>query len=77
MWLHHAGTGRRAPIEVTPPADGSGNIRVLGADRRRRWVGPVYVIVPRAELAGMAEAERAELRLSHFARCPAAEEFRR
>ena len=63
MVQHHK-TGRRAPIEVQPTADGN----VLVTDH-------LYEIVPREERAGLL-ARGYELRKNHFATCPFAANFK-
>jgi hypothetical protein len=66
VWLRHATTGKRAPIDAQP--DPNGNIEVdLEAG--------TYRIVSAAEL-GEARAIGLPLHLNHFATCPAAQEFR-
>lgn len=68
LWLKHKETGKRAPIQVTPP-EKVGNILVKG---------DLYRIATAEEIDKMKSLGRErELYLNHFAECPHAQEFRK
>lgn len=68
MWLKHKDTGKSAPIGVAKSSDG--NI-VVNPDKT------LYRIANGEEYGKNRMAESPSLHLSHFARCPAAKEFRK
>lgn len=68
MWLKHHKTGKSAPIEAQKTKDG--NI-VVNPDKTE------YRIATGDEYVKASMADEPKLFISHFARCPAAKDFRR
>jgi hypothetical protein len=64
-------TGGRMPVDYAP--NGDGNVLLL----QPTGLGELLAVTLSGRSLELAQARRLSLRLSHFARCPEAEQFRR
>ena len=73
IWATHERTGKQAPIDVEPSADG--NILLIQPDQRSlTQFAPIYRI---ATASNYPDDFGTQLRTSHFATCPQASMHRR